>query len=188
MRLRKAQKEAVIAWIAEGLLSDEINERAGAHVPPFNVSRQQVDYYRKSREAELAAMVAAGEADALSTGLALKEERVKSLKRLAALMERDLFGGFLWTDQVKSLHDGDSYIPVDYEEFNRSEVDAYRGVLDDIAKETGGRVTKLDSLTRNIDLAQLTDSQIERLANGEEIISVLANPGAGGAGTPTQEA
>lgn len=144
MRLRKAQKEATIAWIAEGLQSDEINERAGAYVPPFSVSRQQVDYYRKSREADLAAMVAAGEAEALTTGLALKEERVKSLKRLAALMERDLFGGFMWTEHVKSIHEGETFRIVEYEEFNRSEVDAYRGTLDDLAKETGGRVIKSD--------------------------------------------
>lgn len=142
MRLRKAQKEAVIQWMAEGLQSDEINERAKGFIPPFSVSRQQVDYYRKTREGDLAVMIAAGEAEALTTGLALKEERVKSLKRLAALMERDIFGGFLWTDQVKSVRDGESSTVVEYEEFNRSEVDAYRGVLDDLAKETGGRAIK----------------------------------------------
>jgi hypothetical protein len=47
------------------------------------------------------------------------------LQQLAALMEKDLFGGFLWV--------------VDYEEFNTAEVQQYRGVLDDIAKEVGDR-------------------------------------------------
>jgi hypothetical protein len=42
-------------------------------------------------------------------------------------------------DQVKGVGSGDAAMIVDYEEFNKSEVDAYRGVLDDIAKEVGDR-------------------------------------------------
>jgi len=139
MRLKKTQKEAVLRWIAEGLQSDEINERAAKFIPPFTVKRDQVTYYRKTREADIAAIVKAGEQDALKEGLALKSERVKKLKQLASLMEQDLFGGFLWTEQVKGVGSGDVAQIVDYEEFNKAEVDAYRGVLDDIAKETGGR-------------------------------------------------
>ena len=142
MRLKKAQKEAVIRWIAEGLQSDEINDLAAEFVPPFSVSRAQVRYYRKTRDADIKAIVAAGEQDALTEGLARRGERVKRLKQLAALMERDLFGGFLWLDQVKGVGSGDIAQIVDYEEFNKSEVDAYRGILDDIAKETGGRVQR----------------------------------------------
>jgi hypothetical protein len=145
MRLRKAQKEAVLKWIANGLQSDEINDLAASFVPPFQVSRRQVAYYRKSRNADIAALIAAGEQEALSEGLALKAERVKKLKQLAALMGRDLFGGFLWTEQVKGIGSGDAAEIVDYEEFNSGEVAAYRGVLDDIAKEMGDRSTKVDA-------------------------------------------
>ena len=122
--------------------SDEINDLAAEFVPPFSVSRAQVRYYRKTRDADIKAIVAAGEQDALTEGLARRGERVKRLKQLAALMERDLFGGFLWLDQVKGVGSGDIAQIVDYEEFNKSEVDAYRGILDDIAKETGGRVQR----------------------------------------------
>ena len=142
MRLKKAQKEAVIKWIAEGLKSDEINARAAEFIPPFAVSRPQVAYYRKTREVEIEALVRAGEQDALSEGLAVKAERIKKLKQLAALMEKDLFGGFLWLDQVKGVGSGDIATLVDYEEFNKAEVDAYRGILEDIAKEMGHRVQK----------------------------------------------
>lgn len=124
--------------------SDEINDRAAVFVPPFSITRDQVYYYRKTRDADIKAMVAAGEQDALSEGLALKGERVKKLKQLAALMERDLFGGFMWVEQVKSVREGDASTVVDYEEFNKAEVSEYRGVLDDIAKETGGRVQKME--------------------------------------------
>lgn len=139
MRLRKTQKEALLSWIAEGLQTDEINSRAASFDPPFNVSRQQVDFYRDRRGIEVAALREAGEYDALKAGLALKAERVKRLQQLAALMERDLFGGFLWTEQVKMIGSGPFAKEVDYEEFNTAEVQQYRGVLDDIAKEMGDR-------------------------------------------------
>jgi len=142
MRLKKSQKEAVIKWIADGRQTDEINAQAAEFEPPFSVSRQQVDYYRKTREVDIGAILAAGEQEALTEGLATKSERVKKLKQLASLMEKDLFGGFLWTEQVKGVGSGDIAEIVDYEEFNRSEVDAYRGVLDDIAKEVGHRATR----------------------------------------------
>lgn len=125
--------------MVEGLQSDEINERAAKFVPPFSVSRPQLAYYRKTRKANIAAMLAAGEQEALSEGLALKGTRVTKLKQLAALLENDIFGGFLWLDQVKGIGSGDIARIVDYEEFNKGEVDAYRGVLDDIAKEMGHR-------------------------------------------------
>ena len=144
MRLKKTQKEAVIQWIAEGLQSNEVNERAAEFVPPFNVSGPQLTYYRKSRQVDIEALIAAGEHEALTTGLATKSGRVKKLKQLAALLEADLFGDSLWLDQVKGIGSGDIAQIVDYEEFNKAEVDAYRGVLDDIAKEMGHRPVKQD--------------------------------------------
>lgn len=142
--LRKRQKEALLSWIAEGLETDEINERAADFAQPFSVTRRQVHHYREARAVDLAAIQQAGEYDALTAGLALKEERVKKLQQLAALMERDLFGGSLWLDQVKMIGSGLIAKEVDYEEFNASEVQQYRGVLDDIAKETGGRKTQVE--------------------------------------------
>ena len=144
MRLKKAQKEAVLRWIAEGLQSDEINHRASEFIPPFSVLPSQVSYYRKTRQEDINALIRAGEQDALSEGLALKGERVTKLKQLAALLEKDLFGGFLWTEEVKGIGSGDVAQIVEYEEFNKAEVDAYRGVLDDIAKEMGERNNKTE--------------------------------------------
>lgn len=139
MRLRKRQKEAVIAWVAEGLESDEINERAKKFKPPFEVSRQQVDWYRGTRDADISAIRAAGEFEALTQGFALKENRVKALQTIANMMYRDITNGFLWLDQVKALGAGDNMEVVDYEEFNTAEVKEFRAALDDIAKELGHR-------------------------------------------------
>jgi len=144
MRLRKGQKEAVLRWVTAGLKSDEINERAAAFEPPFSVSRRQVEYYRKSRKADLTAILAAGEQEALTEGLALVGVRVTKLKQLAALLERDIFGGFLWLEQVKGVGSGDVATIVNYEEFNKAEVDALRGVYEDIAKEMGDRKSAID--------------------------------------------
>ena len=144
MRLIKSQKAAVLEWIADGLQTDEINQRAAEFKRPFSVSRQQVDYYRKTRKVDIEAIKLASDSDALKSGLALKEVRVDKLRQLAALMEKDLLGGFLWLEQVKGVGSGPTATLVDYEEFNASEVAAYRGVLDDIAKEVGGRAARLE--------------------------------------------
>jgi hypothetical protein len=141
-QLKRKQKTALLKWVAEGLSSSEINERAKAFDPPFNVSRQQVDYYRKTRQIDLDAIAHITEQNALIEGYALKEHRVYKLSLVAALLEKDLFGGLLWTDQVKGVGAGAAAEVVEYEEFNAAELAAYRGVLDDIAKETGGRVVK----------------------------------------------
>lgn len=142
MRLKKAQKEKLLELVAQGLETGEINSQAVLFDPPFSVSRQQVDFYRKSRNAELKAIKSISENAAMVEGYALKEHRVYKLSLLAALMEQDLFGGFVWLDQVKGVGSGDIAEIVEYEEFNASEIVQYRGVLDDIARETGGRVQK----------------------------------------------
>lgn len=150
IRLRKKQKEALLQWIAEGLETDEINQRAASFKPTFEVNRSQVDYYRSTRKIDLEAIKSVGESDALRSGLAIKSERVKHLQQLAALMWKDITGGFLWLDQVKGLGSGEYMQVVDYEEFNAAEVKEYRGVLDDIAKELGQRKTVVEMNWRDI--------------------------------------
>lgn len=132
-------------WIAEGLTSDEINLRASAFDDPFDVSRQQVDYYRKTRDVSIDKLRESAEFDALNTGLAIASERVALLKRMADKMVKDLFDDDLfWTDEVKGVGSGPIAKIVDYEEFNASEIRELRGVLDDIAKEVGDRVQRID--------------------------------------------
>lgn len=144
MRLLKGQKSILLEWVAAGLQSDEINKRAAVFEPPFEVSRGQVDYYRKTREIDIKALSLDSEVDALKTGLSQKAERVKRLQLLAALMEEDLFAGVLWTENIKMIGSGEFQERVEFEEFNSAEVQQYRGVLDDIAKEVGERIQKQD--------------------------------------------
>lgn len=145
MRLTKSQKEHLLELISEGLQSDEINARASKFKPPYEVSRSQVDHYRKTRGEKIKDIEEASETDALKTGFARREERVRVLDRLAQKFEEELFDGDrLWLDQVKALGSGEWMQVIDYEEFNTAEVQQLRGVLDDIAKEMGDRKFKVE--------------------------------------------
>ena len=167
MRLKKEQRDELLKWVAAGLETGEINKCAADHLPPFMVSRAQVDYYRKTRGVDLRKMLDSGQYDALTTGLALKEERVKRLTLLAALMEEDLFYGVLWTEDVKMIGSGPFQERVEFEEFNASEVAQYRGVLDDIAKEVGGRVQRQEHTGADGGPIEMTWKQFVEQATGE---------------------
>jgi hypothetical protein len=176
-KLTKDQKGAILKWVAEGLETDEINKRAAEFDPPFRVSRVQVDYYRKTRGVNIKAIALSGEYNAFTEGLARKGERVKRLALLAAMLEDDIFGGVTWTQDVKIIGTGDYQERVEFETFNASEIQQYRGTLDDIAKEMGDRGQNTRNL--NIDLSTMTDEQLKRIANGEDILHVLATTSPG---------
>lgn len=143
MKLNKKQRAHLLEWIAEGLESGEMNKRAAKHKPPFKVTRQQVDYYRKTRHVDLQTLKQADEHSALSTGLALRAERVQLLQDLAARMSDDLLKkNLLWLDQAKGIGSQENYERIDYQEFNSAEVAQLRGVLDDIAQEVNERIKK----------------------------------------------
>lgn len=85
----------------------------------------------------------------LGYGLAHDYERVRKLYRLAAMLEaqiyeRGMYGDLhnLWVPDVKSIGTGEFAEKVDIERFNSALLEQYRKVLEDIAKETGGRVQK----------------------------------------------
>lgn len=87
----------------------------------------------------------------LGYGLAHDYERVRRLYRLAAMLEaqiyeRGIYGDLhnLWVPDVKSIGTGEFAERVDIERFNSALLEQYRKVLEDIAKETGGRVAKTD--------------------------------------------
>ena len=145
MRLRKAQREQLLAWIADGLTSDEINKRGADFEPPFSVTRPQVTYWRNKCKVDIEQLIADGKHRALNEGLATKAERVRRLQELARLLQAELLEDkLLWLPQVKSIGSGKDARAVDYEVFNRAEIEAYRGLLDDIARELGHRVKGID--------------------------------------------
>lgn len=88
-------------------------------------------------------------------GLALQHERLRELYQLAALLRGQIYElsephpvtgrvafSNLWVADVKSIGSGEFAERVDIERFNSALIEQYRKVLEDIAKETGGRVNK----------------------------------------------
>ena len=172
MKLRKKQRESLLAWIAEGLETGEINKRAAKFKPAFSVTRQQVDYYRGTRDVSIDDLKENGEYDALKSGLAIKENRVKLLEELAQLLKVDIFqNNLLWLEQAKGLGSGENYERYDYREFNTQEVAQLRGILDDIAAEVGERVRKQELTGKDgkplippkpkLNLSSLTEEELD---------------------------
>ncbi len=77
-------------------------------------------------------------AEVLSKGLSLSHNRVIKLKQLAAILEHEL-AGKLWTRDVKMIGFGKYSETVEMKKLNSPLLTEYRKVLDDIAKEVGGR-------------------------------------------------
>lgn len=182
MRLKKAQREQLLEWIAEGLDTGEINKRAAKFKPRFKVSTRLVTHYRKTRNIKVEAIKSIGETNALISGLAIKENRVAKLQALADRMLADLLEkDKLWLLQVKGIGGTENYERVEYYEFNKAEVDALRGILDDIASEVGGRVRKADLTTAGKPIGQpavplaalkgLPDDQLRILEEAARIIA-----------------
>jgi hypothetical protein len=91
--------------------------------------------------------------NARNAGLALESERIKKLVRLANVLEaqiykEDEFTGELdglWVPDVKQIGSGDDAERIDIVRFNSGLITSYLNTLDDLAKETGGRVKKIDA-------------------------------------------
>ncbi len=82
----------------------------------------------------------------MASGLALAYERVATLQKLADTLEQEIYErgetGVLhniWLPDVKQVGSGEYAERVDLERFNGSILEQFRGVLDDIAREVGGR-------------------------------------------------
>lgn len=128
-------------------------------------------------------------AEALQTGLASTYERVLALKKLAGSLTAEIWepGGKLvpgnvWLNDAKQIGKGSYAERIDLIRFNAPLIEQYRGVLDDLARETGGRKQQFEHSgpgggpIKTEDVG-LTDE--ERLAR----ISILLNKaGAGGTG------
>lgn len=81
--------------------------------------------------------------EAKETGLALEHERIIALKDLGDRLTKILDRGLFRTKEIKVGSGKDAkIIPIDF--YNKDVIDNLRGILEDLAKETGGRVKKLD--------------------------------------------
>lgn len=137
MELTEKQKRHLLGGIGEGLKTREINKRAALFVAPYTVSRQQVDFYRKTRDVSLQEITTETEAAALREGFANKVERVEALSTLASLMYRELVDeGRLWLPTKRAIGSGEHTQIITQLNFNSAQVAAFYKALDELAKET----------------------------------------------------
>jgi hypothetical protein len=81
----------------------------------------------------------------MSEGYAATHNRVKDLNKLARKQWKDLQKKELvWLPDVKSIGSGEFAERVDLIRYNAALSEQFRASLDDIAKEVGGRVKKID--------------------------------------------
>lgn len=123
----------------------------------------------------------------LAEGLALDYERVTRLVRLAEDLEGQIYEELnglrarLWLPDVKQIGSGEFAERVDIVRFNAALIEQFRGTLDDIAKETGGRVKKSEITGR--DGGPLEMRHVDDLSD-DELAVIAAGGGGGTAETP----
>lgn len=82
--------------------------------------------------------------ETLRQGLALPHHRVEKLKKIFERLDEELTGGALWLQDKKQLGKGADMEIIDIERYNSSLISDLRGLLDDLAQETGGRIKRQD--------------------------------------------
>lgn len=147
-KLTKAQKDALLSWIGEGLTPREANKRAAAFRPAFTVSRQLIAYYRDRIGVPAVEARKATATAAFNKGFCLKDNRLRALDKLARRMLKDLSGEDrgLWLEDKKTVGAGEDAEVYVFERFNSSQLNAFRDLLDDIAREVGARNARTLSL------------------------------------------
>ncbi len=85
--------------------------------------------------------------DTMESGYAVRENRIKSLNRLAEMLYEDLTEkGKLWLKEVRWVggpnRSGGKVVT--HARFNKEELEQFRGILDDLAKEKGERKLTMD--------------------------------------------
>jgi hypothetical protein len=101
-------------------------------------------------------------------GLAADHNRIAELAEIFDALKQDFLSSGLYRTDIKLSATGKE---VEVEVFNKPLIDSMRGILDDIAKEVGGRKQQINQTI--LDLSNATDEQLERIANGEDPARVM---------------
>jgi hypothetical protein len=115
----------------------------------FNWQERAAEY-DQGIQAEKEEAARAYRAAIMEEGFALDMERVAALKELAAKLQKEIgVPSQVWLKDVKQIGAGDKAERVDIVRFNAPLIDRFRGTLDDIAKEVGGRKQKVEHTGEN---------------------------------------
>jgi hypothetical protein len=135
--------------------------------------QERAKLYDAQAEREKTEAVAKRRREVMEQGLANDFERVIELKRLAKLLKRQIYEEDelhphiypnLWLEDVKQIGAGPSAEKVSIYRYNSPLVDDFRGVLDDLAKETGGRKLRQEvDLNGSMSLDMAFDAALEQV-------------------------
>lgn len=106
--------------------------------------------------------------ESMQTGLALTYNRVDTLKMVADKLLEDIKQNGIYRKEIKMSARGDT---AEYEVLNEPLLRQLRGILEDIAKETGGRIHKTEYV--EIDMSKFTPPMLKRVAMGDSPLHVL---------------
>ena len=135
------QRNLLKKLVAAGKNITEIRNECEKFKEPFKPTNTIIQNYRSALGVKIYDLIEKGEFTALNSGLALRENRVRALTRLAHRMEFDLFGEeLIWLDDAKTV----ASQRFDFKQFNKAQIDVYLRILDDISKEIGGRVQRVE--------------------------------------------
>jgi hypothetical protein len=136
-RLSEKERNDIARRIAAGESYPTIAERVGCSI-------QNVKYYAAKIRPKVEAIIVAGReartVDAIGAGLREKDGRVDELIWMYGEVKADLSDGLYGTDTKISATGKTVQVPV----FKAPQITQARGLLDDIAKEEGGRKTGVE--------------------------------------------
>ena len=153
-------------------LHDQYRHQSGTEEPPTRrmrtLKRWSSDHDWQERAADYDEKVDAWKEEqareTMQQGLALAHHRVDKLKRIFDQLEIELQEGALWLDDVKGIGSSEhgSYREVNIRRYNSSMISDLRGLLDDLAKETGGRVQRQDITSRGKAVTSVSVNVVQR--------------------------
>ncbi len=160
-RLEQAQKAALVQWITEGYNLHEINRRASEFDSPFQVPASMVGYYRAKFAIDLNLLTQEVGEEAIQKGLGSVAERKRLLELGEAVLREAMFEDGLFMVFTRTGP-----------KFNAPLYREWRGTLDDIAREVGGRRQGIDA---NVETVALTleewrDLRASRVSQAERVL------------------
>lgn len=157
--MTQVQRAMLVEWAAAKLDIDETRRRALGSIPPFLPSYLQLKWARKTADINFQKYREELIAESAKSGYRTWEARVLELEATIELLKRDVFGGRHWCRDVKEVA-GEI---VRVERFNEGLIKQWRGLFDDVARETGGRASKVDI---SLDVTKLSDEELRRIVEG----------------------
>lgn len=170
LRLGPGRSLELLASKYNGLKQSESPTRSKSTLGKWSMDHQwqaRAEAYDAVLEARKTEESEKRRVEILNTGFALDYERVSALKEIADLLLNDIqeqttiapsdisklatqgvsatVRPNVWLRDVKQIGSGEKSERVDIVRFNAALFEQFRAALDDIAKETGGRVQKTDN-------------------------------------------